>query len=233
MGSHHFERPNSHQTLWLEQTLESGWWWYFICNCLVETEALFFRLPPRPPTLTLSLLHTDSKCNTTRSMLGQLLHLSWSDCNTPGILSFFFSLKKKGSNLNFRHIPFRNRKMLTVFQLSSNWIPESAVVRVIIIQKRGWGFSYHTNVLKMVFWAHHIPCWIIVINLTHWLRSVCSFSEARLCRDMKSFLNFHSREEYKKEERWGHILSPAVLKSTQLRVLNPQSGTICKEGQVI
>lgn len=152
----------------------------------------------------------------------------------PQESSAFSSLwKNKGSNLNFRHIPFRNRKMLTVFQLSSNWIPESAVVRVIIIQKRGWGFSYHTNVLKMAFWAHHIPCWIIVINLTHWLRSVCSFSEARLCRDMKSFLNFHSREEYKKEERWGHILSPAVLKSTQLRVLNPQSGTICKEGQVI
>lgn len=91
-----------------------GWLVVIVWNCFVETGSSLGQ------TVSLTLTSVTS---TTHSRDGA----SSPSFHRPGIPTFFFFKKKKKSfDLNCRHIPVRTRKMLTVFQLSSNWILKSA-----------------------------------------------------------------------------------------------------------
>lgn len=91
-----------------------GWLVVIVWNCFVETGSSLGQTVSLTP---LSLAQPIQG-------MGHLLHLLTDQESPPSSSSK--KKRKKSFDLNCRHIPVRTRKMLTVFQLSSNWILKSA-----------------------------------------------------------------------------------------------------------
>lgn len=91
-----------------------------------------------------------------------------------------------------------------------SFLRKQPVIRFFIVQKKTWGFSYHSEVLKLGFRAHPAHFRIIIINVTHRFRTVCSFSKTQAFCDLQSLLNFQIGEEDMGKKEGGGSLSPAV-----------------------